>query len=406
MAGRKKMDVVKETNQVPIVGKYDVIVVGGGIAGVGAALAARRNGCKVLLIEKSVVLGGLATLGFIAYYLPLCDGRGKKVSGGIAEELLHLSIKYGYSTLAPEWEDGTGIGTKKRYTSMFSPPEFIYALDELMIAEGVDLLFDTVFCRPVMKGNACQSVIVENKSGRTAYQAKMFVDASGDADLIYRAGAKCVEEKNYLAYWFYNTNLKKMKKAVESGNVMKGISLEWRGSFLKDGSYTLGTRDYKGTDAKHITRFILNGRKLLKKEIERNRKDKGSLIALPGMAQYRRTRRVKGMYLLKERDAFKSFDDSIGVTGHWLKPGIVYEIPYRTMINRDYSNILTVGRAVSASGDAWEALRVIPPAVLTGQAAGTAAVMAIKKKCAVADLTIADLQKNLEKAGVIIHYQP
>ncbi len=350
------------------------------------------------------MLGGLATLGFIAYYLPLCDGRGKKVSGGIAEELLHLSIKYGYSTLAPEWKDGKGIGTKKRYTSMFSPPEFIYALDELMIAEGVDILFDTIFCRPVMKGNTCQSVIVENKSGRTAYRAKMFVDASGDADLIYRAGAKCVEEKNYLAYWFYNTNLKKMQKAVESGDVMKGVSLEWRGSFNKDGTYTMGEKEYKGTDAKHVTRFILNGRKVLKKEIEKNRKNKGSLIALPGMAQYRRTRRVKGMYLLKEKDAHRRFDDSIGVTGHWLKPGIVYEIPYRTMVSKDYFNLFATGRAISASGDAWEATRVIPPAILTGQAAGSAAALAIKKKCSVLDVPIADLQKNLEKTGVIIHY--
>ena len=404
MVAKKKVEVVMETNQVPVVGEYDVIVVGGGIAGVGAALAARRNGCKVLILEKSVVLGGLATLGFIAYYLPLCDGRGKKVSGGIAEELLHLSIKYGYSTLAPEWQDGSGIGTKKRYTTMFSPPEFIYALDELMLAEGVDILFDTVFCRPVMKGKACRSVIVENKSGRTAYTAKMFIDASGDADLIYRAGAKCVEEKNYLAYWFYNTNLAKMKKAVESSNVMKGISLEWRGSFLKDGSYTLGEKDYKGTDAKHITRFILNGRKLLRKEIERNKKERGSLIALPGMAQYRRTRRVKGMYLLKEADADKRFDDSIGVTGHWLKPGIVYEIPYRTMINKDYANIFATGRAISASGDAWEATRVIPPAVLTGQAAGTAAALAIKHKCAASEVPVEDLQKSLQSTGVILHY--
>ena len=90
------MAYINETNEVPIVAEYDIIVVGGGIAAMGAALGARRNGLKVLVIEKSVVLGGLATLGFIAYYLPLCDGKGKKVTGGIAEELLHLSIKYGY----------------------------------------------------------------------------------------------------------------------------------------------------------------------------------------------------------------------------------------------------------------------------------------------------------------------
>jgi len=399
------MDFIKETNKVPIIGKYDVIIVGGGIAGVGAALAARRHGCKVLIIEKSVMLGGLATLGFIAYYLPLCDGRGKKVTGGIAEELLYLSIKYGYNTLAPEWRDGKGIGAKKRYTSIFSPPEFVYAMDELMMAEGIDLLFDTVFCSPVMKGNTCQAVIVENKTGRGAYTAKMFVDASGDADLIYRAGAKCVEEKNYIAFWFYNTNLKKMQRAVEKSDVMKGISLEWRGRFLKDGTYTLGEKEYKGTNANDITRFILNGRKILKKEIAKNRRNNGSLLALPGMAQYRRTRRLQGIYRLKDKDALRSFDDSIGCTGHWLKPGIVYEIPYRTLVTKDCPNIFASGRAISASGDAWEATRVIPPAVLTGQAAGTAAALAIKKKCPATAVPIGDLQKELESTGVILHYQ-
>jgi len=399
------MDFIKETNKVPIIGKYDVIIVGGGIAGVGAALAARRHGHKVLIIEKSVMLGGLATLGFIAYYLPLCDGRGKKVTGGIAEELLYLSIKYGYNTLAPEWRDGKGIGAKKRYTSIFSPPEFVYAMDELMMAEGIDLLFDTVFCSPVMKGNTCKAVIVENKTGRGAYTAKMFVDASGDADLIYRAGAKCVEEKNYIAFWFYNTNLKKMQRAVEKSDVMKGISLEWRGRFLKDGTYTLGEKEYKGTNANDITRFILNGRIILKKEIAKNRRSNGSLLALPGMAQYRRTRRLQGIYRLKDKDALRSFDDSIGCTGHWLKPGIVYEIPYRTLVTKDFPNIFASGRAISASGDAWEATRVIPPAVLTGQAAGTAAALAIKKKCPATAVPIGDLQKELESTGVILHYQ-
>ncbi len=398
------MEFLKERNQVPVAGRYDVIVVGGGIAGVAAALAARRNGCRVLIVEKSVVLGGLATLGLIAYYLPLCDGRGRKVSGGIAEELLYLSIKYGYHDLAPEWNDGGGIGAKKRYTTIFSPPEFIYALDELMSSEGIDLLFDTVFCRPVMEGNRCSAVIVENKSGRRAYRAKMFVDSSGDADLFSRAGERGVEEKNYLAYWFYRTDLKAMKKAVESNNVMHGICLEWRGSFLSDGSYTLGEKGYKGTDAKDITRFILEGRKILGKEIAKNREENGSLIALPAMAQYRRTRRIRGLYLLREADALKHFNDSIGCTGHWRKPGIVYEIPYRTLVAANLVNLLASGRAISASGDAWEATRVIPPAAVTGQAAGTAAALAIKRKCPVSEVPVSALQENLQSAGVLLHY--
>jgi hypothetical protein len=398
------MEFLEETNRVAVAGRYDVIVVGGGIAGVSAALAARRNGCRVLIIEKSVVLGGLATLGLIALYLPLCDGRGRKVSGGIAEELLYLSIKYGYNDLAPEWKDGRGIDAKKRYRTIFSPPEFIYALDELMVSEGIDFLFDTVFCRPIMEGNKCIAVIVENKSGRKAYRAKMFVDSSGDADLAFRAGERGVEEKNYLAYWFYRTDLKAMQKAVESGAVKDGICLEWRGSFRKDDSYTLGDKDYKGTDARDITRFVLDGRKILGEEIAKNRRENGALIALPGMAQYRRTRRIRGRYLLREADALKHFDDSIGCTGHWRKPGIVYEIPFRTLIPANLENLLASGRAISASGDAWEATRVIPPAAVTGQAAGTAVALAIKRKCPVGEVPISILQENLRNTGVLLHY--
>ena len=221
---------------------------------------------------------------------------------------------------------------------------------------------------------------------------------------FFRAGARCIEEKNYLAYWFYNTNLKKMRKAVENRSVMRGISLEWRGSFRKDGSYTLGKKEYRGTDAKDVTRFILNGRKILGKEIEKNRKENGALIALPGMAQYRRTRRVNGVYRLKDTDSFKGFHDSIGCTGHWLKPGIVYEIPYRALIVKDLPNIFAVGRIISASKDAWEATRVIPPAVLTGQAAGTAAAVAIKNNCPAGEISIDALQGNLQEADVILHY--
>lgn len=398
------MDFLSESNRVPVVDGYDVIVVGGGIAGVAAAMAARRCGSRVLLIEKSVVLGGLATLGFIAYYLPLCDGRGRKVTSAIAEELLHLSIKYGYDDLPAEWRDGKGIGAGKRYATVFSPPEFIYALDELMTSLGVDLLFDTVFSLPVMEGNRCRAVIVENKSGRTAYTAQIFVDGSGDGDLLFRAGASCVEEENYLAYWFYTTDLARMRKAVESGHARDAISLEWRGSFGPDGSYTLGEKEYRASDAGEVTRFILKGRQTLKEQIDRNRETGGSLIALPGMPQFRRTRRVEGLYLLTEDDADKHFDDSIGCTGHWMKPGIVYEIPYRTMVTGSLSNVVASGRNISSSGDAWEATRVIPPAAVTGQAAGTLATIAIERKCAVTDVPVAGLQRRLEAAGVILHF--
>ena len=96
-----------EKREIIIAGKYDVIIAGAGVAGVAAALAATRRRQKVLLIEKSAMPGWLATLGLIAVYLPLCDGKGRKLIGGISEELLLDSIKYGYSNLADEWKQNT-----------------------------------------------------------------------------------------------------------------------------------------------------------------------------------------------------------------------------------------------------------------------------------------------------------
>ena len=104
------MDWIEEQNRIPVLGSYDVLVVGGGVAEVAAAGAAARAS-RTLLIEKSISLGGLATIGLIDIYLPLCDGMGHKVTTGIAEELLLLSIRHGYNTLDRAWLTGQATGT-------------------------------------------------------------------------------------------------------------------------------------------------------------------------------------------------------------------------------------------------------------------------------------------------------
>ena len=100
--------------------EYDVIVVGGGIAGVAASVSAARSGASVLLIEKQVNLGGLATCGLISWYEPLCDGRGNQMIYGIAEELIKLSAKYGFDNLPEKW-GGSGRNTPKnqRFSTLF-----------------------------------------------------------------------------------------------------------------------------------------------------------------------------------------------------------------------------------------------------------------------------------------------
>ena len=133
---------------------YDVIVVGGGVAGVAAAVAAARGGAKTLLMEKTVTLGGLATQGLISWYEPLCDGEGKQMIHGIAEELIRLSVKYGFEDLAPEWG---GVSTPRphyrRFATHYSPHIFALALIDYLEENGVALRLDTLATYPDVMGD-------------------------------------------------------------------------------------------------------------------------------------------------------------------------------------------------------------------------------------------------------------
>jgi len=397
-------ETIQENFETEVVGSYDVIVIGGGIAGVAASLAVRREGLDVLLIERHIALGGLATLGLIAYYLPLCDGIGRKVTGGIAEELLWLATRYGYHDLPKEWQDGVG-SKEKRYAAHYGPFEFAFALDELLQKEKVDVLFDSLFVKPVVSDGTCQAVITENAEGRRAYKAKFFIDATGKAELFWKAGVNCVEHFNYLSFWYLWTDTELMKWAADDLDVSKGVKLEWKGKFEEDGTYTLGEQKYYGKTSRGITNFVLEGRKLLAEKLQHTQRKMGSVIAIPVLPQLRLIRSIKGMYTLDDKDAGRYFDDSVGCAAHWLKRGCVYEVPYRCLIAVGLKNVIAAGRHISAVGDAAEVTRIIPACALTGQAAGTAAALAIKYKKWSSELPVRLLQKRLTENGVILHYK-
>ena len=391
-------------NTVEVAGEYDLVIVGGGIAGIGAALAARRSGCKTLIVEKSVMMGGLATLGMIAWYLPLCDGRGRKIIGGIAEELLHLSIKYGYNSLPKEWTMGAvSADTKERYQTRFSPAEFVIAMDELLQNEKIDFVFDTLFSEPVMEGNKCTGIIVDEKGGRKAYFGKMFIDASGDSDLMKRAGMPCIDQYNWMVYWALISNFDLMQKAIDNQDIYRSLNLKWYGHIPEREDFDK-TPKYYARNAKEITSFILKGRQRVLKDLKEWDPKKNVVEAIPGMPQVRTTCRLDGEYLLVEEDIFKHFDDSIGAVCDFRHRGPIYEIPYRTLRSKSVSNILAAGRNISSDGDAWEVTRVIPPACLTGQAAGTAAALALEYGTDVHGVDIKRLQSKLSETGVMIHY--
>jgi len=194
--------------------RYDVLVAGGGVAGVAAALEAARGGMRTALVEKTIQLGGLATSGLIDVYLPLCDGNGTQVTFGIAEELLHASIRYGPGTIPPAWRRERDAREPARYRVKFSPAAFALALDELVVEAGVELWLDTLICLPVADGGRVAGLEVETKSGRGLLRARCVVDATGDADVSHRCGAPCALGSNWLTIWAIQARLERAQQAA------------------------------------------------------------------------------------------------------------------------------------------------------------------------------------------------
>ena len=156
------MDRVWDNRKIIEKEEADVLVVGGGIAGISAAVSAARKGAKTLLLEKQVNLGGLATCGLISWYEPLCDGNGNQVMGGIAEELIRLSCRDGFDNLPAKWGGDESCSPRNaRYSTFFSPTVFSLALDEFVLESGARIRFDTLSVCPVMEGNLCRGVLTE-----------------------------------------------------------------------------------------------------------------------------------------------------------------------------------------------------------------------------------------------------
>ena len=395
------MKTITEQFQTEQRGSFDVIVCGGGIAGTCAAVAAARQGARVLLLEKGVQLGGLATGGLVSFYEPICDGRGKKRMYGMAEELFRLAVQYGPDTLPPEWRDFPEEAEgSARCAALFSPALFAMALDRWLLDSGAEVLFDSAAVRPVMEREICRGVIVENKTGRGFYRAKTVVDATGDADLFFRAGAPCSLGQNFLSYLAYVADRETFRKAQSSGNLLDLRKLTCAGSDRLGRGHPQEFPLLSGTTAEEVTEFVLQGRKLFFEGIVSQPKDSRDVTVLPSMAQFRTTRRIAGEYTLTESDQGKAFPDSTGIAVDFYTRGRIYELPYRILYCRNYPNLFTAGRTVSSQDWAWEVTRVIPAAAATGQAAGTAAALCAKQEIPNGALNTEQLRQTLASAGV------
>lgn len=389
--------------------EYDVVVAGGGVAGAAAALESARQGMRTALVEKTVLFGGLATTGLVNIYLPLCDGKGTQVTFGIAEEMLHLSVRYGPGDVPAGWPAGPPEARCRRFSTAFNPASFALALDEALIEAGVALWLDTLACTPVMADERVAGIEVENKSGRLLLRARCVVDATGDADIAHRAGAPCACGENWLSIWAAQASLEKARAAAEQGSGAPLLDIVRLGGD-DAGRGAPHSRRWVGTFGRDVSQFAIESRKLLLAHYkalyaQRGPDERKNLfpLTLPAMAQFRTTRRIMGQATLAEGGHGRHAADSVGLVADWRRAGEVWEVPYGVLLPRNVAGLLAAGRCISAEGDAWQVTRVIPPAALTGQVAGLAAALAAQRNTSPHALDPRDVQAALRARNIPLH---
>ncbi|MBT3275541.1 MAG: FAD-dependent oxidoreductase [Spirochaetales bacterium] len=422
----------------------DILIAGGGPAGVAAAMAAARQGVTVRLIEAHSCLGGMGTAGMVPAFMQFTDGINF-LAGGIGQEILTALRDADGSVPA------NGMGIRAEVLKR------VY--DELLMDAGIPFSFHTQLVDVIGERGAVSQVICAGKTGLFAIQAKMFIDCTGDGDLAAFAGATS-------------------EKGDADGNMMPGTlcsvwsGIDWdavRNSKLgagnsriedafRDGVFTLEDRhlpgmwrvgekvgggnightfEVDGTDEESLTRAYIWGRKSLQ-EYENYYKNylKGfeemELVGTGSLAGIRETRRVIGDYIL-DIDDFRSlavFDDEIGrysypVDIHIAKPdkesydnfhkefttmrlgkGESYGIPYRILTPKSLANVLVAGRCVSTDRNMQASIRVMPGCYITGQAAGVAAALAVQADTDTRGIEVHELQKRLKAMGAFLpNYQ-
>ncbi|MBQ8849006.1 MAG: FAD-dependent oxidoreductase [Clostridia bacterium] len=379
---------------------YDVAVCGGGFAGISAALAAAREGKRVILFEKQYMLGGLGTAGLVTIYLPLCDGYGHQVSFGIAEELLRLSITYGAEARYPEnWIDGKGSRTEKdkRFMVQYNPQLFAILSEQLLIENGVDILYGSYVVDAECEDGKIKRLFVENKSGRLSYTVRSVVDATGDCDIAHFVGAptETFKQGNVLAAWYYFSDGEGYKlRQVGASDIPDE---ERTGKEKKP----LIDRRFSGLDGKELSEMVcLSHKTTLDNWLRLRESGKDAVIStVATIPQIRMTRKLVGEYELSHTEEHKYFEDSVGMVSNWKKRGPVYEVPFRTLYCKEIKNLIVAGRCTSVNETLWDVMRVIPCCAVTGQAAGIAAAMTDDMTA----LDVKELQEKLKKNGVVLH---
>jgi hypothetical protein len=421
-------------------GKFDVLVAGGGAAGVVAGIAAARRGAETLIVEQSNCLGGMATAGGHGHIcLYSAWGTDQRIVGGIVHEIA-------------ERVSASGFGTYDGISLDFDIEGMKLLLEEMALESGVNLLYHTLAMDCLGEGQD-MAVVLGNKGGSSQVAARRVIDCSGDGDLAARSGCEyqmgekasglCqpatlmftlggVDHDRLDEYLQEDPRLVSTIRRAQAEGGLGPFQTHVMGFWWTPARPThLGVNfthinEIDGTDAWDLTRGTIVGRKQAFETAEFLRRyvpgmENCYIVSTASSLGVRESRRMLGEYVLTKEDLLvqREFPDSIGYGSFFIDihnlrgpgmdpksfrppPGFKYQIPYRVLVPRGAENLLVAGRCVSCTHEALGSLRVMPQCGVMGEAAGTAAALSIQSQTSPRDLDPTRLREVLRSNGCIV----
>ena len=408
--------------EISIINDAEIVVVGGGPAGVAAALAAARNGADTVLVERYGQLGGMATGGLVICIMPMSGGTKEQQIAGICQEIVDRLDALGAAVHPPKEDIGSNNIDRVKYWRQFPffvvdkrirlsalvDPEILKCVMNDMIEEaGVKLLLHSWGCRAIVENNAVQGIIFESKSGRQAIKSKVVIDTTGDGDIFASAGAEFDGKADQ------NLRSSKLALVFQVGRIDIDKFSEYRSAnpqeysaklqeLVKLGGFTKPMRSAlddvmwfnnqlsgSAINVEDLTRVEVSARKRMLTTQDYFKKnmpgfENSFIMDTASQVGVRGSRRLTGEYIITQDDIFKGtlFEDTIAVCPPFKynvsseKPCM--HVPYRSLVPRKVDNLLAAGRCLSSDLVANDLLAPIQFCIAMGQAAGTAAALSIK----------------------------
>jgi hypothetical protein len=426
--------IAEPAGQVPIVRRADLVVVGGGPAGIAAAVAGARSGLSVTLLERYAYLGGLASGGMVLVLDDMCNGPEISVRG-LCSEMVERMERIGLCVVPPESERRSDEALWRKwsrwgvfdfhshvkpqpicYAAAFDPDGFKRASNSMVGEAKVDLRLHSWFSRAIVEDGSITGVVCETKSGRQAIMGKIVVDATGDLDVAASAGAP-FSHGSYIVTTVFRLGGVDAAAAerfeYEEPGAFRAIDREakkiiggsWDKWWLKTPLPGIvwcncpHMTGLDGIDVEDLTSADFRGRERIAALLAYVREklpgfEDAFVVDVAPQIGVRQTRLLDGVYVMTKDDVMgrRHFPDSVA-------RGRDYYTPYRALLPRDVGRLLVAGRHYSATPSAQRSSREIPPCMAMGEAAGVAAALALEAHVAVDKIDVARLQARLRAQG-------